>query len=35
MTNIIRYHANEEGFDDIFRGFFMRPVRFRVQPTYV
>ena len=28
MTNSIRYHANEEGFDDIFRGFFMRPVRF-------
>ena len=28
MTNIISYHANEEDFDDIFRGFFMRPVRF-------
>jgi HSP20 family protein len=27
MTNIIRHHANEEGFDDLFRGFFMRPVR--------
>lgn len=27
MANIMRY-VNDQGFDDLFRGFFMRPVRF-------
>ncbi len=27
MANIMRY-VNDPGFDDLFRGFFMRPVRF-------
>lgn len=28
MANILRYHPADEAFDDLFRGFFMRPVRF-------
>jgi len=28
MTNILRYNPATDAFDDLFRGFFMRPVRF-------
>jgi len=28
MTNILRYRPADDTFDDLFRGFFMRPVRF-------
>jgi HSP20 family protein len=28
MANILRYRPADEAFDDLFRGFFMRPVRF-------
>jgi HSP20 family protein len=28
MANILRYNPSDETFDDLFRGFFMRPVRF-------
>ena len=28
MANILRYNPADEAFDDLFRGFFMRPVRF-------
>jgi HSP20 family protein len=27
MANILRYHPADDAFDDLFRGFFMRPVR--------
>lgn len=27
MANILRYNPSDETFDDLFRGFFMRPVR--------
>ena len=32
MANILRYNPADEAFDDLFRGFFMRPVRFEGQP---
>jgi HSP20 family protein len=28
MANILRYNPSDDTFDDLFRGFFMRPVRF-------
>lgn len=28
MANILRYRPIDDTFDDLFRGFFMRPVRF-------
>ena len=28
MANILRYNPADDAFDDLFRGFFMRPVRF-------
>jgi HSP20 family protein len=28
MANILRYNPTDDTFDDLFRGFFMRPVRF-------
>jgi HSP20 family protein len=28
MANILRYRPADDAFDDLFRGFFMRPVRF-------
>lgn len=28
MANILRYNPADDSFDDLFRGFFMRPVRF-------
>lgn len=28
MANILRYNPADNAFDDLFRGFFMRPVRF-------
>jgi len=28
MANILRYRPVDDAFDDLFRGFFMRPVRF-------
>ena len=28
MANILRYNPVDDAFDDLFRGFFMRPVRF-------
>jgi len=28
VANILRYNPTENAFDDLFRGFFMRPVRF-------
>jgi HSP20 family protein len=28
VANILRYSPSENAFDDLFRGFFMRPVRF-------
>lgn len=28
MANILRYNPADDTFDDLFRGFFMRPVRF-------
>lgn len=28
MANILRYNQADDAFDDLFRGFFMRPVRF-------
>ena len=28
MANILRYNPTDNAFDDLFRGFFMRPVRF-------
>ena len=31
MANILRYNPTENAFDDLFRGFFMRPVRFEGQ----
>ena len=31
MANILRYSPTENAFDDLFRGFFMRPVRFEGQ----
>lgn len=31
MANILRYNPSEDSFDDLFRGFFMRPVRFEGQ----
>lgn len=31
MANILRYAAGEDPIDDLFRGFFMRPVRFEGQ----
>jgi HSP20 family protein len=32
MANIMRYNPADDTFDDLFRGFFMRPVRFEGQP---
>jgi HSP20 family protein len=32
MANILRYRPADDAFDDLFRGFFMRPVRFEGQP---
>jgi HSP20 family protein len=32
MANILRYSPADTAFDDLFRGFFMRPVRFPVRP---
>ncbi|OFZ66963.1 MAG: heat-shock protein Hsp20 [Betaproteobacteria bacterium RBG_16_56_24] len=32
MTNLLRYNPADDAFDDLFRGFFMRPVRFEGQP---
>lgn len=32
MANISRYNPADDAFDDLFRGFFMRPVRFEGQP---
>jgi HSP20 family protein len=31
MANISRYNPADDAFDDLFRGFFMRPVRFEGQ----
>lgn len=31
MANILRYNPTDNAFDDLFRGFFMRPVRFEGQ----
>ena len=31
MANILRYNPADDAFDDLFRGFFMRPVRFEEQ----
>jgi HSP20 family protein len=31
VANILRYNPTENAFDDLFRGFFMRPVRFEGQ----
>jgi len=31
VTNILRYSPTDSAFDDLFRGFFMRPVRFEGQ----
>jgi len=31
MANILRYSPADTAFDDLFRGFFMRPVRFPVR----
>lgn len=31
MANILRYNPADDAFDDLFRGFFMRPVRFDTQ----
>ncbi|MFZ4539724.1 Hsp20/alpha crystallin family protein [Propionivibrio sp.] len=31
MANILRYNAADDAVDDLFRGFFMRPVRFEGQ----
>lgn len=28
MANILRYHPTDSSFDDLFRGFFMSPVKF-------
>jgi len=36
MANILRYNPADDAFDDLFRGFFMRPVRFEgMEPTQV
>lgn len=32
MANITRFNPNSDALDDLFRGFFMRPVRFEGQP---
>lgn len=32
MVNITRFNPNNEALDDLFRGFFMRPMRFEGQP---
>lgn len=32
MANILRYNPADDAFDDLFRGFFMRPVRLEGQP---
>lgn len=32
MSNITRFNPNSDALDDLFRGFFMRPVRFEGQP---
>ena len=32
MANILRYSPADTAFDDLFRGIFMRPVRFEGQP---
>jgi len=31
MANILRYRPVDDTFDDLFRGFFMRPIRFNEQ----
>jgi HSP20 family protein len=33
MANILRYNPVDDAFDDLFRGFFMRPVRFDAPQT--
>ena len=33
MANILRYNPADDAFDDLFRGFFMRPVRFEGMET--
>lgn len=33
MANILRYNPADDAFDDLFRGFFMRPIRFEGQPA--
>ena len=35
MANILRYGAPDDPFDDLFRGFFMRPVRLEGQQQEV
>jgi len=32
MANILRYRPADDAFDDLFRGFFMRPVSYEGQP---
>ncbi|MBI5436537.1 MAG: Hsp20/alpha crystallin family protein [Nitrosomonadales bacterium] len=32
MANLTRYNPADDAFDDLFRGFFMRPVRIEGQP---
>ena len=32
MANLIRYNPVDDAFDDLFRGFFLRPVRIEGQP---
>ena len=32
MAHMLRHHPADDAFDDPFRGFFMRPVRFEGQP---
>lgn len=32
MANVLRYKPADDAFDDLFRGFFMRPVRYEGQP---
>ena len=33
MANILRYHPADDTFDDLFRGYFMRPLRFDAAPS--
>jgi len=32
MTNLVRFNPADDAFDDLFRGFFMRPVRMEGSP---